>query len=390
MSLEISGFPGGARVGVVGFAPMSAYSGIAVRARAVVEDVLSLGVTPTLIAVGRTQGGRALVVGDAELAVDAVEVGSKPAMVARLAARLHALRGRLDLLVIESAMFAPSVLLSGLRCPLVWDINELEVLHYSRMAPSAGTRARWAAWRALEECAARQSSVVVAISEEEARWCDRLLPSTRGRVRVVPHRVPSAPILRPDPPCDGSLGPTWHPESGLRLVFVGNMSAKHNRIAARWILDRLAGDLELPARILLIGPGSESLSGAERSEVVVVECLGPVDDLSSVVRPSDIALAPLGAGAGVKTKVLDYLALGCRVVATPVALEGIDDAPGVTLASLESFPAAISALWGAGETAQSQQQRSRDQAAWLANRASATRTRAGWESVFAGLGLATS
>jgi hypothetical protein len=69
--------------------------------------------------------------------------------------------------------------------------------------------------------------------------------------------------------------------------------------------------------------------------------LGAVSDIDAVIAGADLCLAPLAAGAGVKTKVLHYLAHGKLVIATPVALEGIEDAPGTEATTLADFPSAI-------------------------------------------------
>ena len=47
-----------------------------------------------------------------------------------------------------------------------------------------------------------------------------------------------------------------------------------------------------------------------------------------VYRDSSLFVAPLIAGAGVKFKVLDAMASGLAVVATPIAAEGIVEEAG--------------------------------------------------------------
>jgi hypothetical protein len=96
-----------------------------------------------------------------------------------------------------------------------------------------------------------------------------------------------------------------------------------------------------------------------------VECLGNVDDVDSVIASADVCLAPLASGAGVKTKVLHYLAHGCRVAGTPMAFEGIDGAPGLYQASLASLPALVASLTKTVESPESAHARAGAQRAWL-------------------------
>ena len=69
---------------------------------------------------------------------------------------------------------------------------------------------------------------------------------------------------------------------------------------------------------------------------------GYVDDLDSVYRDSSLFVAPLVAGAGVKFKVLDAMAYGLPVVATPIAAEGIVEEAGEScFAAITEDPAVM-------------------------------------------------
>lgn len=373
------------RVGVLAFSPMDAHSGMGARARAVIEDLVALGAEAVPISVGEGDAGATLRVGTTTLQVESCTVASKGGLVPRLGWWLRQLAPSLDALIVEGAMFVPAVMAAGMRCPLVWDVNELETLHYRRLPPAPATVARRAAWRILEEWAARQAAVVVAVSNDEADWCRRLLPVDKDRLTVVGHRVPRPPSIPtsqpggPPPPGCGGADP--------RIVFVGNLGAKHNANAARWIVEGLAPRLECPATVLLVGPGTETAGGGRVEQASVVG-LGAVDELATVISPDDIAIAPLAAGAGVKTKVLDYLDLGCRVVATPVALEGIGDPPGVVRAELDSFAGVLRTMLASPEPMTALRRRGEQQRAWLDQHASPAGTQAGWRDVLMRLGLA--
>lgn len=373
------------KVGVLAFSPLDAHSGMGARARAVAGDLVALGVEAVPISVGEGDAGATLQVGSTSLRVEAVTVASKGSLTPLLGWRLRHLAPSLDALIMEGAMFGPAVTAAGVRCPLVWDVNELETLHYRRLTLTPATVARRAAWRVLEEWAARQAAVVVAISDDEADWCRRLLPASRDRLAVVGHRVPRSPALttsRPDMPRRPGCR-----QADPRVVFVGNLGAKHNANAIRWIVERLAPELQCAATVLLVGPGTETAGSGRVGQASVVG-LGAVEDLTTVIFPGDIAIAPLAAGAGVKTKVLDYLDLGCRVVATPVSLEGIGDPPGVVRADLNSFADILRAMLASPEPLTALRRRGEQQRAWLDRHASPAGTQAGWREVLARLGLA--
>jgi hypothetical protein len=137
---------------------------------------------------------------------------------------------------------------------------------------------------------------------------------------------------------------------------------------------------------VFIGPGSDTLPQGDMSGSTV-HGLGVVPELATVIGPRDIALAPLAAGAGVKTKLLDYLALGCRVLATPIALEGLDGAPGVERCSLADFASDLEAIARFVEPDDTRKCRVGAQRSWLLAHTSPERTRAGWGEVLSTLGL---
>jgi glycosyl transferase family 1 len=93
--------------------------------------------------------------------------------------------------------------------------------------------------------------------------------------------------------------------------------------------------------------------------------LGMVTDLDDVVASADLCLAPLASGAGVKTKVLHYLAHGQRVVGTRVAFEGLDDAPGLSSATLSTLPDVVARLVASPETEQEAMLRRVAQFDWM-------------------------
>ena len=268
-----------------------------------------------------------------------------------------------DLIIVANAMFFPALALSRTRLPLIWDTNECQTLHYRRMPPRLSTRLRALAWTILESWGTRRSTIAVAIGADEAAWWRRLYPALDGRLMVVDH-MPLAGLPQHDDVrryvealCGRSLG-------GPLLVFAGTLVGKHNAVAARWLLDELAPRLDPNATLVLCGPGTERLTPVPGTEARV-RCLGPVQDLDSVIAAADFCLAPLSSGAGVKTKVLHYLAHGRRVIGTPIAFEGLTSAPGLISAPLDDLPDVIRRAIGGHESDVTASRRRSAQAAWL-------------------------
>lgn len=124
-------------------------------------------------------------------------------------------------------------------------------------------------------------------------------------------------------PCGVDPGPPPIPQPGTeaRVVFVGNMYYEPNRRAVQWLHDVLAPALPNGVVIEIIGRYPSSLRAlADR-----LRLRGPVRDLRPVLETATVAVAPLDTGAGMKLKVLDYLAAGLPVVGTTEAFVGIGE-----------------------------------------------------------------
>jgi glycosyltransferase involved in cell wall biosynthesis len=261
-----------------------------------------------------------------------------------------------DAVIIPNALFLPALALSGVRAPLVWDTNECQTLHYRRMAPTLRNRLSYAVWFILESWGSRRCHVAIAISEAEKEVWVRTYPILRDKLVVVDH----APYVRTPDPTPAQLA-----HDGPLLLFVGTMVAKHNVAAAKWITDELAPKLPAPITIALAGPGTDRYGRSDVDGGGRVIGLGEVEDIDGLIAAADLCLAPLAAGAGVKTKVLHYLAHGRRVAGTPVAFEGIDDAPGLISAPLDELVAVVLELASTPETEADAAARASAQRGWL-------------------------
>jgi glycosyltransferase involved in cell wall biosynthesis len=108
------------------------------------------------------------------------------------------------------------------------------------------------------------------------------------------------------------------------VLFVGDMSYQPNRQATEIIINHVAPELQQKspqAYVCIVGRSPPQMPKVSSN----VQILGYVPNLSEVTKRCVVAIAPLYAGAGIKYKILTYLLYGLPVVATPKAVEGLDD-----------------------------------------------------------------
>jgi glycosyltransferase involved in cell wall biosynthesis len=113
-----------------------------------------------------------------------------------------------------------------------------------------------------------------------------------------------------------------------KILFWGHMSRRENEDAVIWFVREI-----LPLIRSHRPHGKLVIAGANPSAAVLhladdkVEVTGFVADPISLFTSTEIAIAPLRLGAGIKIKVAEYLAAKVPTVATTVGAEGIRSSP---------------------------------------------------------------
>jgi glycosyltransferase involved in cell wall biosynthesis len=136
------------------------------------------------------------------------------------------------------------------------------------------------------------------------------------RVSVIPNGV-DVEYFRPGPP------------GGKRkegLIFAGAMDWYPNREAVRFFLKEIWPKLqdregERPVTFLGKNPPRELLEAAKGSSI---RAPGFVDDVRPYLDEAGIYICPIRDGGGTRLKILDALAMAKPLVATGLAVEGLD------------------------------------------------------------------
>jgi sugar transferase (PEP-CTERM/EpsH1 system associated) len=171
--------------------------------------------------------------------------------------------------------------------------------------------------RRYEPAAARSADAVIVTTEEDAAAIGS------GRTFVVPNGVDVDEFMP-----DRSLA------EAATIVFSGNLGYGPNVEAARWFvrecLPRVRASVP-DARLVLAGaapaPAIRQLARAQ-----TVEVTGAVPVMARVINRAAVAVAPMLSGSGIQNKVLEAMACGVPVVATPRAASAIRARPGAEIA----------------------------------------------------------
>lgn len=112
------------------------------------------------------------------------------------------------------------------------------------------------------------------------------------------------------------------PEKNM-LSFVGNLKVAANIDSLKWIVEDILPKINHKVKLLVIGKCPDYLRKQYQNNKNII-FTGRVNDLAAYVRRSQIFLSPLLYGTGIKTKILEAMAMGVPVVTNNVGAEGLD------------------------------------------------------------------
>lgn len=179
---------------------------------------------------------------------------------------------------------------------------------------------------ALERSIPGWAHAVTLVSEAEAELFRR--SGNSGPI----HPVTNGVDLEAFRPCNPVA------EWDASCVFVGALDYRPNVEGVAWFC------LEVWPEVLARRPASRFVIVGRRPSAAVrrlvnlpgVELVGQVPDVRPYLAASAVAVMPLRVARGVQNKVLEALAMGKAVVASPGAVEGIRAEPGVHLLTATS------------------------------------------------------
>jgi glycosyltransferase involved in cell wall biosynthesis len=220
------------------------------------------------------------------------------------------------------------------------------------------------AWLRMERRAARRATVMCVFTHDDRQLLERLRLAAPVVVmpfamNVPPHTV-GAPASR-----------------SSTLAFIGSHRHPPNTDAMRFLVEQLMPRLwrdrpDIELRVIGSDPPRFVLDGDAR-----VSATGFVPDLSAVLEDVALVVAPLASGGGMRVKVLEAMAHGKAVVATPLAVRGLplDALAAVSVAEgLEPYADAVLRLLTDHRRREQLGQRARSWAeAWMAPDAVADR-----------------
>jgi len=174
---------------------------------------------------------------------------------------------------------------------------------------------------AYERNVASRSDCSVFVSRSEAELFQKLAPEVSDRISYVENGVDTE-YFRPSP----SLA-TPYGEADKVLVFTGAMDYWANVDSVIWFTREVLPAIREAIRgVKFYIVGSNPVSAVtDLAQVDGVHVTGTVLDIRPYLQYANAAVAPLRIARGVQNKVLEAMAMAVPVIASPQALEGIEN-----------------------------------------------------------------
>lgn len=112
----------------------------------------------------------------------------------------------------------------------------------------------------------------------------------------------------------------------IGLSYVGNFSVASNADTLRMMVKEILPLLKSKYRLYVIGKCPEQIQQQYNQNVNIIFC-GRVDDLREYVKRTAVFFSPISYGTGIKTKIVEAMAMGMAVVTNSVGIEGIHARP---------------------------------------------------------------
>jgi glycosyltransferase involved in cell wall biosynthesis len=167
--------------------------------------------------------------------------------------------------------------------------------------------------RLMEQLACWRAEHIIAISEVDKQKFMRKYSIRENKITIIP-----TPMAVDD--YKEKLSKESAEADKITVIFHGGYRHPANYEAFQLIKDYIAPEVQrFNSNIKFVLAGTD-LPPFERENV---KSLGYVEDLSIVLRESDIAIVPVLQGTGVRIKIFDYMAAGLPIITTKQGIEGI-------------------------------------------------------------------
>lgn len=229
---------------------------------------------------------------------------------------------RFDAVVVFCSSMAQYLDARGLDgVPAVIDLVDVDSQKWFDYAAQSRGPKRWLfslegrRLRRLEATLAERARAVTVVSDAEAGLYRRFSP--KAAVHAIGNGV-DLDYFRADPAAEACESP--------RCVFVGALDYRANVEGARWFCREVWPEIHrrVPGAVFTLVGSNPTAAARRLAELPGVELAADVPDVRPYLDDAAMVVVPLRVARGIQNKVLEALARGKAVVASPPSLDGLE------------------------------------------------------------------
>lgn len=165
----------------------------------------------------------------------------------------------------------------------------------------------------------KHSKCLLVLTEKDKKRINELYGVSMEKMRILPVCVQEQPTKRE---CINDL-------ETVRMIVNGTLWFGPNYEGIKWFLDHVYNRLEFPKHLIIAGANPNEELIEKIRYIPHVSLVNTPSSMEPYFLQSDIAIAPVFDGAGMKVKVAEALSFGLPVVGTTHAFEGYEITHGV-------------------------------------------------------------
>lgn len=238
-----------------------------------------------------------------------------------------------DLILIHlSRLEEIRALIDNTKTKIIVDMCDIMALNYKKAWRSKSLSKRWRAVTFIEGLLMtkkereilRSDYPKLLISRRDLEYAKKYLEPEAKSIFLHPNFVDydcrrridlAQAFQKRDSPC------------GLKIAFIGNMSASHNTSAINNLIEGGCLEKWSASSVKLVVAGKMSYSIHEKYRKAGIIVRPDPDDIYNAVSDCYCGISPLVHCAGMQNKLIDYAAFGLPIIATSYSADGLEMQP---------------------------------------------------------------